>query len=320
MRGGAVEAAPPYGDVQPAGKKPQWLPAAFAFVAGGALIYAMVGGDGADPAGNSVKVDAAPLPEYSEIGPQRDFYVLRTTNLRGGPKGQRSPKLGVLGRGDRIAGTLVRGTENGVEYVLVKTGEHSGGFLWAANVSTAAPPPLAATVRESRELLREAILRSAPSSDAAYLPLPTDRLAAGTSAQLAGRTENGWYEVLREGGGVGYVEAAAIERPGLDFSLENNCHRAVQYWMIYQSPTGSDDGGPGYWTIEPYTTTKLKSSESVPLRVSSPSFLFYAKSADGITLWSNTDGSLHGRHSLPMREATATREPTGYRFTLSCSN
>lgn len=149
--------------------------------------------------------ESAPLPT-DVVGSARDYWASRTVTARRSP-GSTSGSLGTLRRDDRFRGVAVRGPDGTGEWVRVEDGRFAGAYVWSRNLGTETRPVLEQVL--PGDPTRVAVARptyAAPDFSAAQ----GEVLAVGTSSRVVGRTADGWWEVLLDGGGVGYLPSDAI--------------------------------------------------------------------------------------------------------------
>lgn len=167
----------------------------------------------------SADADAAPLPSNgltrSDLSlPQgvRTMWVTRTTRLRDRPTSDGSTVLTNLGRGDRLTGEWVLGSDRETRWLRINW-EGREAYAWGSNLAESQPPPIVQEVHGDFILLAGAIVREYPRDDAREV----DRLSAPRAVEIVGVVPDGWVEIARSSGGVGYVRPAQFRASYADY-------------------------------------------------------------------------------------------------------
>lgn len=146
------------------------------------------------------------VAEDETIGDAQTFYAVRDAAVRLGPS-RSSAQVGTLRRGDSVYGIRLRPAGGEEIWVRVDSGSHVGAYLWLANMSDVARPTLAEGFSQQWTIGNEVGLYSAPNETSPRL----DGLSVGLSVNVIGELQNGWWEIARQSGGVGYVPPWAFE-------------------------------------------------------------------------------------------------------------
>ena len=149
--------------------------------------------------GTDVYNTALPVEEET-VGVAQTFYAVREGTVRAAPNSF-SRQVAILGRGDSIFGIRVRPAGASEEWLRIETGEHAGGYIWLVNMSDEARPTLARSLTERWSVAAEVGLHSAPDESSRRL----DTLSPGLTVHVVGELPNGWWEIARQSGGVGYL-------------------------------------------------------------------------------------------------------------------
>ncbi len=154
----------------------------------------------------------APVAEEPEkkptdvVGGEVDYWASRAVTVRRAPD-PAAEAFGELRRGDAIRGTVVRGPAGGNDWVRISAGQFAGAYVWINNLADAARPPLEVVFdNEARQIVIARPAYAAPDFSA----VEGETFAIGSTVQVAGRTQGGWWEIALKGGGVGYLPSDAI--------------------------------------------------------------------------------------------------------------
>jgi hypothetical protein len=161
----------------------------------------------------------------AEVAEVKQFYAVTKARLRDIPAAENSNVIGLLQRGDPVSGSVVAGKAQGQLWLNLSENK---GFVNVVNLSENPAPALKTSFGGKVWTLPErANLLGAPSRNSAVL----DRLAQGTALSVSGITKNGYAEIIRKTGGVGYLAngeqlLAAKEKPplarGMTIRIDNN--------------------------------------------------------------------------------------------------
>jgi hypothetical protein len=168
---------------------------------GGALFYALAQPK-AEICGHATTTAAAGCGDAAAVidGTQKTLYVVADANVRERAtaiEGSGSAILRKVLRGTSVSGVIEIG-EDGQKQWLKLT---EGGFVSLVNLSNQVPPPLAQTfANRAWQIEVPTDLLERPDATDSFV----GRLDAGNRVFLAGVTENGYAEVKRAKGGVGY--------------------------------------------------------------------------------------------------------------------
>ena len=108
-------------------------------------------------------------------------------------------------RGSKLTGKL-QPTPFGAPWLEVDLGGGRRGYVSTRSLGHAPPPALDESLHGPRRLSKDETARQAPKADAPV----ADALVEGELVKLAGRTPDGWWEILRSSGGVEYLPAEAF--------------------------------------------------------------------------------------------------------------
>ncbi len=128
-------------------------------------------------------------------------YVVRLTRVRAQPTADGKDFLTTLSRGEALTGRWVTGGDGQTKWLKLSEGIYKDDYVWGANLSASAPPPLARIVGKTRAFRRAHTLRVQPQADSAA----AQDVAAGARVMVTGRTANGWWEIGLASGGVAYA-------------------------------------------------------------------------------------------------------------------
>ncbi len=149
------------------------------------------------------------------IAPEvKQFYAATQARLRDRPTITDSSVTGKLLRGDAVSGVIVNGASAGE--LWLKLAEDKG-FVNLVNLTETPAPALQKKFGQKIiELPGAAKLLKSPARNGEI----TERLRQGTSVTVSGITDNGYLEVIRKTGGVGYIAGgveiiADLEKPDL---------------------------------------------------------------------------------------------------------
>jgi hypothetical protein len=185
-----------------------WLKTTQGRIAAGATILVVAGGialfasqnkraesgaamDGAVAAGT-----AATNPAIT--GQETTLYIIADANLRDRATAQGSTLLSKLPRGTAVTGTMEIGTDQTSAWFKLADGR---GYVGGVNLAPKEPPALAKTFTDMKWNVETGTdLLEAPVAGSAVVA----RLNYGDQTTIAGVTTNGYAEVKRSRGGVGY--------------------------------------------------------------------------------------------------------------------
>lgn len=148
-----------------------------------------------------------PIPsQYSTpYGQPANAYITRQTFVRNSPASG-GVAVGELLRGEYVTGTWSVGSDGISRWLRLNSGRFVDQYLWSENLSEVAPPTLAQTLSGTLTVERSSQLLARPADGSALLTT----LSPGTRVQVSGETYDGWVEVLRPRGGVGYARSATF--------------------------------------------------------------------------------------------------------------
>jgi hypothetical protein len=132
------------------------------------------------------------------------FYAATQARLRDQPAITGSNITGKLLRGDDVSGSVVNGTAAGELWLKLADDK---GFVNLVNLSEAPAPALQKKFGQKIVALPAAArLLKTPARNGEI----AERLPQGTAVTVSGITDNGYLEVIRKTGGVGYI-AGGVE-------------------------------------------------------------------------------------------------------------
>ena len=127
------------------------------------------------------------------------FYAATTARLRDQPTVSGSNVIDKLGRGEEANGAVVAGTAEGEYWLKLSDGS---GFVNLVNLAASPAPLLQKTFDQKIIVLPNAArLLKAPTRGVDVIA----RLTQGTPVTASGITRNGYLEIIRKTGGVGYI-------------------------------------------------------------------------------------------------------------------
>ena len=130
-------------------------------------------------------------------------FVTAKANIRNRPAVTGSAIVGQVDRGARLTGALVPGPDARYPWLELADGR---GFVSSVNLAVQAPPALARSFADIAWFAEgRTVLLAAPYESSS----PVETVADRSRVILTGITANGFVEVKRSGGGVGYFRAPA---------------------------------------------------------------------------------------------------------------
>jgi hypothetical protein len=150
--------------------------------------------------GTDVYNTASPVDEQETSGVARTYYAVRDAAVRAEPNSS-STVVATLRRGVSVFAIRVRPRGASEEWVRIESGEHAGAYIWLSNISEDSRPTLAQSLAQRWSVATEVGLYSAPDETSRRI----DTLSAGLNVQVVGELPNGWWEIARQTGGVGYL-------------------------------------------------------------------------------------------------------------------
>lgn len=163
----------------------------------GGVSWAVVGGN----------LSAGPSVAGMPRGRQT-VWVTRTTRLRDMPTADGSQVLSDLTRGQRLEGKWIMGSDGETPWLETEW-QGQTAYAWSRNLTDAELPTLTEPMEGERLLAAGAVVRERPNDSTEAL----DTLTASTEVEPVGGVGNGWVEIVRTGGGVGYVKASELSFP-----------------------------------------------------------------------------------------------------------
>ncbi len=142
-------------------------------------------------------------------GQPAQLFIVADANVRDRPTSKGSSILNKMMRGTAVSGVMQIGEDGTSQWFKLDDG---AGFIGAVNLATIEPPKLAKTFTDMKWNVEEGTdLLAAPDASAEMVA----RLNPGDQTTVAGVTANGYAEVKRTKGGVGYfLASAANDRTG----------------------------------------------------------------------------------------------------------
>ena len=157
-----------------------------------------------------VSIGSESQPMLQEIMPSNQnglYYVVASTNIRNRSTAQGSRILGRASRGERLTGTVSAGERSSALWLRLNNGR---GFVSEVNLSKSVPPKLSVTYNDMKIRTSSTFnLLKAPDNSSQTIKI----IQARSDVIVAGITENGFIEVKRREGGVGYVAREKIDQP-----------------------------------------------------------------------------------------------------------
>ncbi len=165
--------------------------------------------------GNAAQaVETAMQKAPAEVAEVKQFYAATKARMRDSAAAENGNVIGILRRGDPVSGSIVAGTAEGQLWLKLADNK---GFVNVVNLSENPAPALKTSFGGKVFTLPErANLLSTPSKDSPVL----DRFSQGLVLTTSGITRNGYAEIIRKTGGVGYIAngeqlLAALKKPAL---------------------------------------------------------------------------------------------------------
>lgn len=163
------------------------------------------GGDVGNAAGTDMNA-VEPLEE--SVGEPQTYYAVAGTPVHSEPSGS-AVELAAMSRGESIFGVRVRRDGLREPWIRIEVGRNIGGYVRLAALSGDQRPPIAVRYDQNWTLAAPTGLLAGPAESARRL----QSLDAGTEVQVVGQLENGWFEIARRIGGVGYLSPSAFDEP-----------------------------------------------------------------------------------------------------------
>ena len=138
------------------------------------------------------------------------WWAVRSAVVRAAPDAH-APELDRRPRGAKLAGKL-EPTSSGTPWLKLDLGGGRTGYVSTKSLGHEPPPALDDSQHGPRRLSKDETARQAPKPDAPA----AEALVEGGLVRLAGRTPDGWWEVLRSSGGVEYLPADAFTPTAAD--------------------------------------------------------------------------------------------------------
>lgn len=158
---------------------------------------------------------AQAAPPVAEVAATETLFVARETRVRSGPTPEGTTVLQTLQRGATVQGRWTTGPNNAPWLEMEWQGRPA--FVWGANLTNMALPALSTAEARSLATLQSTTMRAQPTETAQSL----EAVAAGVTLQTQGLTADGWREVARSGGGVGYVRDAELGPPLVTLKVDS---------------------------------------------------------------------------------------------------
>lgn len=147
---------------------------------------------------NAAKPECAEAAPPEITGQVTSMYILADANVRDRPTAKGSNIIDKIFRGTSISGILQIGEDGTSQWFRL---DGNAGFIGAVNLSFSAPPKLAKTFADMKWNVEKGTdLLATPAAGSAVVA----HLNPGDQTTIAGVTENGFAEVKRSKGGVGY--------------------------------------------------------------------------------------------------------------------
>lgn len=255
-----------------------WLKTLQGRIAAGATVLVVAGGIALFASQNKraefgEATDAAAAAGAAAVDPsitgqEATLYVIADANVRDRATAQGSTIVTKILRGTALIGTMEIGTDQTSAWFKLTDGR---GYIGGVNLSPKQPPALAKTFTDMKWNVETGTdLLDAPAAGSAIVA----RLNTGDQTTIAGVTTNGFAEVKRSRGGVGYflvnagndrngtlfvenIEDAA-DRGTVTGSIEASERRAVVDILNLDGATGTEYAG----TIGDQITTVKFSSDT----------------------------------------------------------
>lgn len=153
-------------------------------------------------------------------GESQEMFIVADANIRNQATASGSNVITKLLRGTRVNGVMQMGADGESRWLKLSDGR---GYIGMVNLASAEPPKLA-TLFNSLEWTapHDMQLLATPNENAPII----ETLASGSRTALAGLTENGFVEIKRPKGGVGYAKADGLNLSAAGF--ENGSGPASQ--------------------------------------------------------------------------------------------
>ncbi len=167
-------------------------------------------------------------------------FVTAKANIRNRPAVTGSAIVGQVERGARLTGALVPGPDARYPWLELADGR---GFVSSVNLAAQAPPALARSFADVAWFAEgRTVLLAAPYESSS----PVETIADRARVILTGVTGNGFVEVKRSGGGVGYFRAPDGFDPErqvqpIQFRLsDRGCDYGAQFQLLFSQSFGSN--------------------------------------------------------------------------------
>ncbi len=189
-----------------------WIQTTQGRIVAGAIVLVVVGGIGFWAIGGKKVADAgeagadaaaagaavAAVADPSITGQEATLYIIADANVRDRPTAQGSNLVTKLARATAVTGTMQIGEDQTSAWFKLADGR---GFIGGVNLSPNQPPALAKTFGDMKWNVETGTdLLATPEPGSAIVA----RLNFGDQTTVAGVTTNGYAEVKRSRGGVGY--------------------------------------------------------------------------------------------------------------------
>jgi hypothetical protein len=136
--------------------------------------------------------------EPAITGQTTSMFIVADANVRDRATAQGSRIIDKMFRGNSVSGVMQFGEDGQSRWLKL---DGSRGFIGAVNLSTVAPPTLAKSYQDLKwDIEEETVLLASPTAGSREVA----RLYLNDQTTIAGVTENGYAEVKRKKGGVGY--------------------------------------------------------------------------------------------------------------------
>jgi hypothetical protein len=148
-----------------------------------------------------------PVAPQPAAGTPATLYAARAASVRDAPTATGSTVVGQLKRGDSVGGAVIAGADGKSPWLRIESGPLSGGYVSLANMADGPRPAIVQAIGQPRVLTQPAALHAGPDENSAAL----DTLSPGASVMAAAEVGDGWIEINRRAGGVGYIRKEAFQ-------------------------------------------------------------------------------------------------------------
>jgi uncharacterized protein YgiM (DUF1202 family) len=140
---------------------------------------------------------AAPIKEYAT----RLVRVRNATNVA------TSIVVGALQRGDAVTGSWVTAADGQTQWLKIKWGAQGDGYVWSRNLSDRPRPSITPSAPGTRTATIANFVYGEPDLTSPVV----ENLSPGQPVATVGTTSDGWVEIERSSGGVGYVRVETFQ-------------------------------------------------------------------------------------------------------------